>query len=111
MYPEAMTSPMVRGSGGRCAARPHLCEGLLEEKEEAAVGQSNLKTPQKPGCDVTKQTARFPALFSQRRTCQGVKALAVVQETLGRRQGQARAPKREKLTAEEEGSNVEKERA
>lgn len=40
-----------------------------------------------------------------------MKVLAMVQETLGRRQGQARALKPKKLTAEEEGSNVGKERA
>lgn len=32
--------PHGLGQRRRCAARPHLREGLLEEKEGAAVGQS-----------------------------------------------------------------------
>lgn len=61
---------MVQGSQGRHAAGSHLCEGQLEEKEEATVRHSNLKTQQKVGCNMwqsllpheQEQTARFPAV-------------------------------------------------
>lgn len=52
--------PHGLGQRRPCAARPHLCEGLLEEKEGAAVGQSNLKTPQKPGCDTRQSRLLAP---------------------------------------------------
>lgn len=70
-YPRGITSPTVRGSQGTHAAGSHLCEGQLEEKEEAAVGHSNLETQQKLGCNMwqslpwckQEQITCFPAMF------------------------------------------------
>lgn len=48
-YPRGI--PMVHSSQGRHPARFQWCEGQLEEKEEVAVGHSNLKTQWKLGCN------------------------------------------------------------
>ena len=69
-YPRGITSPMAQGSQGRCAAGSHLCEGHLEEKEEATVRHHNLKTQQKMGCNLWQSllrheqepTGHFPAM-------------------------------------------------
>lgn len=92
-YPRGTTSSMVQGSQGEHAPRSHLCEGQVEEKEEATVRHSNLKTQQKTGCNMwpslplheQEQTAHFPAVSLS----QGAKDPAVLQEILGRRQGWA----------------------